>query len=152
MSQSSEITVEKQGDDNRGAYTVDLEGVERQAELTWVTQDGVRHANHTFVPPEMRGKGIAGKLVDALMADARTARELSYSPYRCVASLIQQVPRRCRVSAERRHARARCECRECVVRYVAVLTQAVLFVPSALRLPRSRRRPRGVRRRFMRLR
>lgn len=71
MGQSSEITVEKQGDESRGAYTVDLEGVERQAELTWVTQDGVRHANHTFVPPEMRGKGIAGRLVDALIADAR---------------------------------------------------------------------------------
>ena len=71
MSDSNEITVERKGDENKGAYVVDLPGVERQAELTWVTRDGVRHANHTFVPPEMRGKGIAGKLVDALIADAR---------------------------------------------------------------------------------
>lgn len=71
MSDSSEITVERQGDESKGAYVVDLPGVERQAELTWVERGGVRHANHTFVPPEMRGKGVAAKLVEALIADAR---------------------------------------------------------------------------------
>ena len=71
MSESSDVTVERRGNEDRGSYVVDLPGVERQAELTWVARGNVRHANHTFVPPEMRGKGIAGKLVDALIADAR---------------------------------------------------------------------------------
>ena len=71
MTDSTEITVTREGDASRGAYVIDLSDVERRAELTWVERDGVRHANHTFVPPEMRGRGIAGKLVDALIADAR---------------------------------------------------------------------------------
>lgn len=71
MSENGDVIVDKQGDEDRGAYVVDLPGVDRDAKLTWVTRDGVRHANHTFVPPEMRGRGIAGKLVDALIADAR---------------------------------------------------------------------------------
>lgn len=71
MSDSPEITVEREESGTRGAYVIHLPGVQRQAELTWIERDGVRHANHTFVPDEMRGKGIAGKLVDALIADAR---------------------------------------------------------------------------------
>ena len=71
MSDSTEITVEREESGTHGAYVIHLAGVERQAELTWVERDGVRHANHTFVPDEMRGRGIAGKLVDALIADAR---------------------------------------------------------------------------------
>lgn len=71
MSDSTEITVRREGNDQRGAYVIDLPGAERRAELTWVERGGVRHANHTFVPDDMRGRGIAGKLVDALIADAR---------------------------------------------------------------------------------
>lgn len=54
-----------------GAYRADAEGAERQAELTWVTRGQTRVANHTYVPHEARGKGIAAALVDALIADAR---------------------------------------------------------------------------------
>lgn len=71
MTDSTEITVTREGDASRGAYVIELSDVDRRAELTWVERDGVRHANHTFVPPEMRGRGMAGKLVDALIADAR---------------------------------------------------------------------------------
>ncbi|WP_324829033.1 GNAT family N-acetyltransferase [Qipengyuania zhejiangensis] len=71
MTDSTDITIEREGNDSSGAYVIKLSGVERRAELTWVARDGVRHANHTFVPDEMRGKGIAAKLVDALIADAR---------------------------------------------------------------------------------
>jgi hypothetical protein len=37
-----------------------------------VKRDGARVAEHTLVPPELGGRGIAGQLVDALIADART--------------------------------------------------------------------------------
>lgn len=54
-----------------GAYRADVEGSERGAELTWVARGNTRIANHTYVPQEARGKGIAAALIDALIADAR---------------------------------------------------------------------------------
>lgn len=71
MSDSTEIFVEREEHGSRGAYVIHLPGIERQAELTWAERDGVRHAEHTYVPEEMRGLGIAARLVDALVADAR---------------------------------------------------------------------------------
>jgi predicted GNAT family acetyltransferase len=57
---------------SHGAYRADVEGTGHKAELTWVARGNTRIANHTYVPHEARGKGIAGKLVDALIADARS--------------------------------------------------------------------------------
>ena len=67
------ITVTDEGD--HGAYRAEVEGADAPAELTWRSAlDGegdVRNANHTFTPPQARGKGIALKLVEAMVADAR---------------------------------------------------------------------------------
>jgi predicted GNAT family acetyltransferase len=42
-----------------------------EAELTLVRAgDGVFNANHTFTPTELRRQGVAGKLYDAMVADA----------------------------------------------------------------------------------
>ena len=42
-----------------------------EAELTLVRAgDGVFNANHTFTPTALRGQGVAGKLYDAMVADA----------------------------------------------------------------------------------
>jgi predicted GNAT family acetyltransferase len=71
MSDSKDIEVERRVHRARGLYAIRLPGIEQEAKLTWVERDGVRHAEHTFVPDAMRGQGIAGKLVDALIADAR---------------------------------------------------------------------------------
>jgi predicted GNAT family acetyltransferase len=46
-------------------------GSERKAFLTWKARGEARIADHTFVPPDGRGQGIAGQLLDALIADAR---------------------------------------------------------------------------------
>ena len=54
-----------------GAYRANVEGSDRQAFLTWKARGNARIADHTFVPPEGRGQGIAAKLVDALVEDAR---------------------------------------------------------------------------------
>ena len=54
-----------------GDYRVEFPGSNRPAELTWVARGTTRIANHTFVPPEARGQGIAQVLVEALVADAR---------------------------------------------------------------------------------
>lgn len=55
----------------RGEYRLAVEGSEQPAVLTWHRQGDTRVASHTFTPPAARGKGIAAKLVEALMDDAR---------------------------------------------------------------------------------
>ncbi len=54
-----------------GAYRVDVDGSDKPAELTWKARGPTRIVDHTFVPPKARGKGIAMKLVEAIVADAR---------------------------------------------------------------------------------
>ena len=65
------IEVFREDETSHGAYRADVPGSARQAELTWVASGPLRIANHTYVPPEARGKGIAAALVEALVADAR---------------------------------------------------------------------------------
>ena len=61
--------------DRAGEYHGRLPGHAGVARLTWTLRDTpkgpVRVAESTLVPREMEGRGIAGKLVGALMADAR---------------------------------------------------------------------------------
>ena len=64
------LTITRSDETTHGVYRAELEG-SRPAELTWRAMGPVRIANHTFVPPEMRGRGIAQQLVEALVADAR---------------------------------------------------------------------------------
>ncbi len=69
MADPLEIIREDKGD--RGAYRALVPGTAKQAELTWQLCGDVRVADHTFTPPEARGLGIAGQLVEAMIADAR---------------------------------------------------------------------------------
>ena len=68
---SETIAVTREDETTHGAYRAAVPGGGRDAELTWVARGNARIANHTYVPPEARGKGIAGALVDALVSDAR---------------------------------------------------------------------------------
>ena len=65
------IAVTRTDETSHGAYRVELPGADRPAELTWQAMGPLRIADHTFVPPEMRGQGVAQVLVEALVADAR---------------------------------------------------------------------------------
>ncbi len=69
MSDAIEIT--RTGDTTHGAYRAGLAGMGEPAELTWRALGIARIATHTFVPSEMRGRGVALQLVEALVADAR---------------------------------------------------------------------------------
>lgn len=40
--------------------------------LVWTLRGGARDAEHTMVPPEMRGRGVAALLVEELVRDARS--------------------------------------------------------------------------------
>lgn len=54
-----------------GAYRMPVEGSDKQAELTWQARGEARVADHTFTPPAARGKGVAYKLVEHMVHDAR---------------------------------------------------------------------------------
>ncbi len=57
-----------------GAYTMAIESAHRPAILSWKAggADGdIRVVEHTFTPPKARGQGIALRLVEAIVADAR---------------------------------------------------------------------------------
>lgn len=69
---TQEVTITHEGDAQRGEYTAHIAGSDETGELTWRAQgENVRVATHTGVPPSMQGRGIAGKLVEALIVDAR---------------------------------------------------------------------------------
>lgn len=46
------------------------------AEITWKEKDNVLWVNHTFTDPSLRGQGIAGKLVDAVVEKATRDQQL----------------------------------------------------------------------------
>lgn len=55
-----------------GEYRAHPAGSEHVGRLTWQDRgDRVRIADHTLVPGEIGGRGIAGELVERLIADAR---------------------------------------------------------------------------------
>lgn len=69
MSNSSDIqTIDET---THGAYRIDVDGGDKPAELTWTARGEARIADHTFVPPEARGQGLAMHLVEKMVADAR---------------------------------------------------------------------------------
>jgi predicted GNAT family acetyltransferase len=65
------LTITRQGDGAAGEYHAQVPGSTAIGRLTWVLRDGARVAEHTFVPPEIGGRGVALHLVEALIADAR---------------------------------------------------------------------------------
>jgi predicted GNAT family acetyltransferase len=68
---SEEPAVEREDGESRGRYVIHLsDGAE--AELTYARRGkDMLVADHTFVPPTHRGRGLAEKLVDTLIAEAR---------------------------------------------------------------------------------
>ena len=67
----TDFTITKREEDGEGTYYAHVEGSRSPGRLTWIERDGVRVAEHTIVPPEIGGRGVAARLVEALVADAR---------------------------------------------------------------------------------
>jgi uncharacterized protein len=72
---ADEPVITRESHEHGGEYLIDVPGAGRPAVLTWqkrASPDGeVRLVDHTFTPPEARGQGLAGKLVQAIVDDAR---------------------------------------------------------------------------------
>lgn len=68
----AEVTITHEGHGDRGRYTAEVAGSEHTGHLDWEARgEDVRMATHTIVPPPIGGRGVAAKLVEALIADAR---------------------------------------------------------------------------------
>ena len=65
------LTITRHDDGARGEYRAHVDGSEHVGRLTWFDQNGVKAADHTLVPPEIGGRGVAAALVEALIADAK---------------------------------------------------------------------------------
>ena len=65
------VTITRHHEGSHGEYHAHVAGSDQIGRLTWVTREGARVAEHTLVPPDLSGRGIAAKLVDALIEDAQ---------------------------------------------------------------------------------
>lgn len=66
-----ELTITRHENAGRGEYRAHVAGQDAIGRLTWVERDGARTAEHTIVPPEIGNRGVAARLVERMVADAR---------------------------------------------------------------------------------
>jgi predicted GNAT family acetyltransferase len=66
-----DVTITRHETADHGEYHAHIPGSDHIGRLTWVLRNGIRVAEHTLVPQEIGGRGVAGKLVEALIEDAR---------------------------------------------------------------------------------
>lgn len=66
-------TITRHDSGARGEYRAHVPGSEAIGRLTYQRRGNTLVADHTLVPPEIGGKGVAARLVEALIADARAA-------------------------------------------------------------------------------
>jgi predicted GNAT family acetyltransferase len=65
------LQITSTGDAASGEYRATLPDTDAVGRLTWKARGEARIADHTLVPPEIGGRGVAAALVDALVADAK---------------------------------------------------------------------------------
>lgn len=67
----TETTITRHDHGTSGEYQARVAGSDHIGRLTWLTRGDVKIATHTLVPPEIGGRGVAARLVEAMIADAR---------------------------------------------------------------------------------
>lgn len=68
----AEVTITHHDRGDSGRYVAQVEGSAHRGHLDWEARGtDVRVATHTIVPPDIGGRGVAARLVEALVADAR---------------------------------------------------------------------------------
>jgi len=66
-------TISRQDSGTHGEYRAAVAGSYAIGRLTYQRRGNTLVADHTLVSPEIGGRGVAAKLVEALVADAREA-------------------------------------------------------------------------------
>jgi uncharacterized protein len=67
-----DLTITRHEHATGGEYRAHVPGGEAVGRLTWVDRPGpVKVADHTLVPPEIGSRGVAARLVERMVADAR---------------------------------------------------------------------------------
>lgn len=70
----SNIQIERQDTDTKGRYVATIDGIEGEGDLTFSkASDTLIIVDHTGVPDNMRGKGVADALAKRAIEDARSA-------------------------------------------------------------------------------
>ncbi len=64
------MNVQKQDTPQGHRFVIETDAGEAELTLARVS-DSVFNANHTYTPRALRGQGVAGKLYDAMIADAK---------------------------------------------------------------------------------
>ena len=67
----ADVTITHLDQGARGEFHARVEGSDAIGRLTYQRRGDVLVADHTLVPTEIGGRGVAGRLVEALIADAR---------------------------------------------------------------------------------
>ncbi|HKR92628.1 GNAT family N-acetyltransferase [Novosphingobium sp.] len=65
------VTITKHETVSTGEYHAHVADSDEIGRLTWRARDGIRYAEHTLVPKAIGGRGVAARLVEAMVADAR---------------------------------------------------------------------------------
>ena len=68
-----DTTITRHDQGARGEYHARVPGSDTIGRLTYQRRGNTLGADHTLVPPEIGGRGVAARLVEALVADAREA-------------------------------------------------------------------------------
>ena len=66
-------TITRHDEGTHGEYRAAVPDSDAIGRLTYQRRGNTLVADHTLVPPEIGGKGVAAKLVEALIADGRAA-------------------------------------------------------------------------------
>lgn len=66
-----QVTITRHGGGKAGEYHAHVAGQTAIGRLTWKARRSARVADHTLVPKAIGGRGVAARLVEALVADAR---------------------------------------------------------------------------------
>jgi hypothetical protein len=65
------VTITSSDHGDHGTYHAHVEGSRLLGRLEWTRRNNVLVVEHTVVPPEIGGRGIASLLLDKVIADAR---------------------------------------------------------------------------------
>lgn len=67
----TEVTITHHETATGGEYRAQVAGSPHGGRMSWIRAGNARLVDHTLVPPQIGGRGIAARLVEAIVADAR---------------------------------------------------------------------------------